>query len=93
MYLANEFGIGLSTISDIKKSADSIVKCISSFENIGDTRSRKTLRAAFDDKLDEAVFLWFLQKRSSGQPISGPILCEKALHFNGLMGGNDRFKA
>jgi hypothetical protein len=32
-----------------------------------------------DIKVEEAIYKWFMQKRSAGQPISGPILCEKAL--------------
>ena len=29
--------------------------------------------------LDEALYIWFAQKRSQGVPISGPILTSKAL--------------
>jgi len=29
--------------------------------------------------LEYAVFTWFMQKRASGQPISSPLLCKKAL--------------
>lgn len=35
-----------------------------------------------DVNLEEAMFLWFIQRRSKGQPISGPLLCEKALEIN-----------
>ena len=37
------------------------------------------MRLAHDDKLDQALFLWFVQKRSQNLPVSGPVLCEKAL--------------
>ena len=43
---------------------------------------RKTMKAAQDKKLDEAVAMWFMQKRSEGVPISGPILLAKALQFH-----------
>ena len=43
---------------------------------------RKTMKAAQDEKLDEAVAMWFMQKRSEGVPISGPILTAKALQFH-----------
>ncbi|KAI4455112.1 modular serine protease [Holotrichia oblita] len=36
-----------------------------------------------DEKLQDAVYLWFIQKRSQGESISGPLLCEKALEING----------
>ena len=41
--------------------------------------------------------MWFLQERSRGTPISGPIICEKALQFyhdHELHGEEcDKFKA
>lgn len=36
------------------------------------------MKAATNKDLEDAVFKWFLQQRSMGNPISGPILCEKA---------------
>lgn len=37
------------------------------------------MKKAKNEQLENAIFTWFLQQRSTGQPISGPILCEKAL--------------
>ena len=48
---------------------------------------------AKDSKLEDAVYVWFTQKRSMGEPISGPLLCEKALQFNEKLGGSPDFKA
>jgi len=31
--------------------------------------------------LDKALYAWFIQQRSTGTPISGPLLQEKAKHF------------
>ena len=42
------------------------------------SKKRKVMRLADDDKLDQALFLWFVQKRSQNLPVSGPVLCEKA---------------
>ena len=44
--------------------------------------ARKTMKAAKDKKLDEAVAMWFMQKHSKGGPIYGPILMAKALQFH-----------
>ena len=38
------------------------------------------MREAHFEKLDKACYLWFLQQRSKGAPVSGPELKEKALH-------------
>ena len=32
--------------------------------------------------MDKALYAWFVQQRSSGTPISGPLLQEKAKHFS-----------
>ena len=40
------------------------------------------MHLAKDEELDRALYLWFVQQRSIGMPISGPILCEKAKQFN-----------
>lgn len=34
------------------------------------------------DKLDEVVYLWFVQKRTQDMPVSEPILCEKAAQLH-----------
>ena len=46
------------------------------------SKTRKTMKAAKDKKLDKAVAMWFMQKRSEGVPISGSILMAKALQFH-----------
>ena len=46
--------------------------------------------------VEKETYLWFLQERSRGTPISGPILAEKALQFYHWLHGNasaDDFKA
>ena len=35
------------------------------------------MHLADDDNIDEAMYLWFVQKRTQDMPFSGPILCEK----------------
>ena len=46
------------------------------------SKGRKVMRLAKDDKFDEAVYQCFFQKRSLDMPISGPILCVKALQLH-----------
>ena len=33
---------------------------------------RKLLKVAHDEQLDKALYVWFIQQRTSGTPISGP---------------------
>ena len=43
--------------------------------------------------LEDAMYVWFSQRRSLGEPISGPLICEKALQFNEQLNGPKYFKA
>ena len=77
--LAEEYGIGGSMVGDLKKNEDRIRSFALTMEGLSmSKKGRKIMRLADDDKLDEAVYLWFVQKRSKDMPVSGPILCEKA---------------
>ena len=42
---------------------------------------------------DTAVYTWFMQIRGQGQPVSGPLICEKAMELNRKLGGKEDFKS
>lgn len=46
-----------------------------------------------DHRLDQAVYLWFKQKRMEGVSISGPMLCEKALQLSKSLHDETTFTA
>ena len=79
--LAQEFGISKQQISDIRKNKDKILKFTDSIET-SEGLKRKSLKLADDEHLDKALYSWFIQQRSTGTPISGPLLQEKAKHFS-----------
>lgn len=91
--LANAFGVGKATITDIKKKKNEILNFASKVDSDDGSRLRKTIRTANDKSLEDAVYLWFTQRRSLGEPVSGPLICEKALYFNKKLGGSADFKA
>ncbi|XP_044763923.1 jerky protein homolog-like [Coccinella septempunctata] len=76
--LSEIYGVGQATISDIKNSKSTLLNFVSVLENEDGSSSRKTMKTAINKNLEDAVFKWFLQQRSMGNTISGPILCEKA---------------
>ncbi|XP_050536842.1 jerky protein homolog-like [Daktulosphaira vitifoliae] len=76
--LSEIYGVGQATICDIKNSKSTLLNFVSVLENEDGSSSRKTMKTATNKNLEDAVFKWFLQQRSMGNPISGPILCEKA---------------
>ena len=69
-------------MTDIKKNESNIRSFVSTMESLSvSSKERKIMRLADDEKVDEAVYLWYIQKRSQGIPITGPILREKAQLF------------
>ena len=79
--LAQEFGISKQQISDIRKNKDKILKFNDSIET-SEGLKRKSLKLADDEQLDKALYAWFIQQRSTGTPISGPLVQEKAKLFS-----------
>ena len=62
-------------------------------KEMGVVRTVKTMKLGEDCTLDQAVFLWFKQKRAEGIPISGHIICEKAVELSKLLRPDSNFKA
>jgi hypothetical protein len=91
--LAKFYGVGTSTISDIKAKKDGIEKFALKMDSEEGSQTRKTVRLANNAELEDAMYIWFTQRRSLGEPISGPMLCEKALQFNKSLEGPADFKA
>ena len=78
----------------MKRNEDKLVTFVEKLDSTEASKTRKTMKAAKDTKLDEAVAMWFVQKRSEGVPISGPILMAKALQFHTklYLDGGEEFK-
>ena len=71
-----------STITTLKKNEAKIREFASTLESKSMSGSRKVVHLAKDEELDRALYIWFVQKRNIGMPISGTILCEKTKQFN-----------
>ena len=54
---------------------------------------RTVMKKTRNEEVEECIFMWLIQKRSSGQSISGSLLCEKAIFFNTRLNGDPNFKA
>lgn len=80
--LAREFCVGNSTTTDIKKNSETVTKFACVLDSEDGTLHRKTMKTAENKDLDTAVYTWFMHVRGQGQPISGPLICEKALEMN-----------
>ena len=61
---------------------------------MGMTRKAKVMKLSDNIQLEKAVYIWFKQKRMEGVPISGPMLCEKAMQLSKhLLGDTATFVA
>ena len=94
--VAEQFDLAKSTISDIWKDREKIKKHVASCANPKQFAKRRCLvREPLLDDLDKACYLWFLQQRGKGAPVSGPIIREKALQLFAVLypEGTQTFKA
>lgn len=79
--ICKEFNIANSTLSTFLRDRQKIEAAASSstFQ-----LQRKRMRVCCEkdrgrEKIEEGLFVWFKQARASGLPVSGPIICEKAV--------------
>ena len=86
--VADRYGVATSTISDIKKNREKILRFKHDTSDMGMSRKAKVMKLGYDAHHDKAVYIWFKQKRMEGMPISGPILCEKAIALHKMMYGS-----
>ncbi|CAG4987678.1 unnamed protein product [Parnassius apollo] len=89
--LAKEYGVGRATIHDLKKKRQKIVDHVKTMES--GPGKRKTLKVGDCPKMENALYMWFLQRRSKHTPISGEILKTKAIEFYKKITHKDDFRA
>ena len=87
--IAAEYGVGTSTVSDWKKNRKEIEDFCFKMITKDSLQNRGTVKKARNESLDDALFIWFSEKREHGVPISGPILQEKALSLNSKLANGD----
>ena len=71
--LSEKYGIGISMISDIKKKGGELKSYKRKLTEMGCKCPAKTMKLGRDNELEEAVFLWFIQQREEGVPLSGEV--------------------
>lgn len=92
--IMEKYNIGKATVSNMKKNKEKILNFKREMVDMGMKKKAKVMKVGDDQRLDQAVFVWFKQKRAEGVPISGPLLCEKALELGKIIQGEDtKFKA
>ena len=74
----NIYEIGKLTVFDIIKSEDKLKGFQSQLQNADCTKKCCIVRTDDFPDVDKAVFLWVVQERAAGVPVSGPVLMVKA---------------
>ncbi|XP_043473719.1 tigger transposable element-derived protein 4-like [Leptopilina heterotoma] len=88
--IMKEYGISSSQCYQLPNNVTKILEVI---KDNSIFKTRKNMRACKNADLDSAVFMWFQQMRSRGEPVNGPALQEKALIFNEKLNNSTTFKA
>lgn len=84
--IQERYGVGKSTITDMKSKECEIRQYGCRADNKGLSTSGKKVKMSDDsDKLDQAVYTWFRQQREKGLVVTGLMLQEKAKHFYKLI--------
>ena len=77
--IADRYGIGKSTVGDIKKNKSRLEVFKKKTEDMGMKKAcQKVMKFGEYKELDEALHIWFRQQRELDHPVSGVILQEKA---------------
>lgn len=85
-FIAREFGVAKSTVSDVLKKKDRIVEAyeVSCFGT-----ERKRLRTSSYADVEESLLRWLKQARTGGVAITGPVLQSKGRELAILLGHPD----
>ncbi|XP_066248176.1 jerky protein homolog-like [Euwallacea similis] len=89
---AFEYGVGASTVSDIKKNHAKIKRCRMKIYNPS-LGKRKTLKLAEYPEVEKLFYSWFCTQRAHHVPISYEILTAKTKQFYTHVYGNNTFTA
>ncbi|KAF5926100.1 hypothetical protein HPG69_010122 [Diceros bicornis minor] len=89
--LAVIYGIGETTVRDIRKNKEKIITYASSSDSTSLLAKRKSMKPSMYEELDRAMLEWFNQQRAKGNPVSGPICAKRAEFFFYALGMDGDF--
>ncbi|XP_069852903.1 jerky protein homolog-like [Dipodomys merriami] len=89
--LAAAYGIGETTVRDIRKNKEKIISYASSSDSTSLLAKRKSMKPSMYEELDRAMLEWFNQQRARGRPVSGPICAKRAEFFFYALGMDGDF--
>ena len=60
--IAERYGVGKSTVSDIKKKSDKILSFAQEIRDMSMSKKAKVMKGGDNKQHDKSVYLWFKQK-------------------------------
>ncbi|XP_043251502.1 jerky protein homolog-like [Colletes gigas] len=90
--LAAKYDVHPTTIRRIRQNAAAVYQFAK--EGVA-MRTRKNTRKPANEELDNRMYMWYLERKAIGKPITNLLLLEKAIEFNKECGGPSKpiFKA
>lgn len=76
--LTEEYGVGMTTIYDLKKQKDKLLKFYAESDEPKLMKNRKTLHKAKNEDLDRVLKEWIRQRRSEHMPLNGMLIMKQA---------------
>uniref|UniRef100_A0A5S6QDX8 HTH psq-type domain-containing protein n=1 Tax=Trichuris muris TaxID=70415 RepID=A0A5S6QDX8_TRIMR len=67
--LSQKYGVNASVISQMKRQKDAILSYVKKTEEAG-CSDRKIMRTSRFEEMDEALYVWFLQNCTAGNPVA-----------------------
>ena len=91
--ICSKYGIGRSTITDIKKKEAEFKAFVDEATGNASAPSAKAMKTSKFSELDAALFIWIRQMREKNFPVTGPLLSEKARQLFTMLypNSNDQF--
>uniref|UniRef100_G1KUP5 HTH CENPB-type domain-containing protein n=1 Tax=Anolis carolinensis TaxID=28377 RepID=G1KUP5_ANOCA len=77
-HLTLEYGVGMTTIYDLKKQKDKLLKFYAESDEEKLMKNRKTLHKAKNEDLDRVLKEWIRQRRTEHLPLNGMLIMKQA---------------
>ncbi|XP_048209819.1 small integral membrane protein 8 isoform X1 [Perognathus longimembris pacificus] len=77
-HLTEEYGVGMTTVYDLKKQKDKLMKFYAESDEPKLMKDRKTLHKAKNEDLDRVLKEWIRQRRNEHMPLSGVLIMKQA---------------
>lgn len=85
-HLCNAYGIGSSTVYDIKKQREKLMHFFVDSDSKKQMAIRKTMKDGKSTEHDKIMIQWFRQRRSDGVDLSGALVMEQAKLYHEQLG-------